>query len=258
MPLEAASFEGDFMVKSMAVLSVALGMMSASASTDLDKYLTINSVQLEVETVTESGTFTSVLEEEVTTLNAQDLPGMPSVDGHPGQKANIGQIIQVANDVIALGERIYEIVKKGKPVVNTSYAPLSVLPKTAAGEPVDIMDTEGWSLPTSRKVTMNYKNLYGSSVVKFTYTVVFAHSGSYDGKGAYITAAQIIPSDVKVSWGFDFNASMRMVGLQNHGTRKDPVAGMVMSVNYKVESVLSTIDTHDTYHITGKGQLVQL
>lgn len=246
------------MVKSLAILSVALGMTSASASADLGKYLTINSVQLEVETVTNSGTFTSVLEEEVTTISTQDLSGMPAVDGHPGQKTNVGQIIQIANDVIALGERIYEIVKKGKPVVNSSYAPLSVLPKTEAGEPVDIMDTEGWSLPTARKVTMNYKNVYGASVVKFTYTVVFAHSGSYDGKGAYITAAQIIPSDVKVSWGFDFNASMKMIGLQNHGTRSNPVAGMVISVNYKVESVMSTIENNDTYHITGLGKLIQL
>lgn len=244
------------MVKSLAVLSVAFGMMSASASTDLEKYLTINSVQLEVETVTEAGTFTSVAVEEVSDL--QELPGMPAVDGHPSQKANIGQVIQIANDVIALGERIYEIVKKGKPVVNTSYAPLSVMPKNAEGQPVDIMDTEGWSLPTARKMRMDYKNVYGMTVVSFEYTVVFAHSGSYEGKGAYITAAQIIPSNVKVSWGFDFNASMKLVGLQNHGTRQSPVAGMVISVNYKVESVMTTIESNDTYHMTGKGQLVQL
>lgn len=247
------------MFKLVTVLSVVLGTSSVFASdADLNKYLTIKSVQVEVETVTKSGTVTSTLSEDVASV--QDLPGMPQVDGRvsQNQKANIGQVIQVAKDIIALGEKVYEIVKKGKPVLNLKTAPLSVLPKNSAGQAVDVFEMEGWSMPLSRKVRMSYKNGFGSEVVSFEYTIVFAHSGSMNGAGAYITAAQIIPSNVRVSWGFEFNADMRLVGLQNHGTKANPVAGAIISLNYKVESVVTTIDTSDTYHLTGKGQIQKL
>ncbi len=237
---------GRFLVCALCVSFLS----SANAASDLEKYLTVSQVEMQVETLTDEGSSVSTLVEE--------LAGMPHVDGNPGQKANIGQVIIVAKELIALGERVYEIVKKGKPVLNMSFAPISVLPKKADGSAVDILDTEGWAMPKAHKVRMVYKNLYGVEVVSFNYTLVFAHSGSYDGKGAYITAAQIMPANVRVSWGFELNATMKLVGLQNHGSRQSPVAGAVLGVNYKVESVLSTIDTTDTFHITGRGQLTQL
>src|SRR5690606_11960017 len=143
-------------------------------------------------------------------------------------------------------------------VVNLNYAPISVLPKLPNGQAAEAMDLEGWSLPVARKVRMTYKNLYGMNVVTFDYKIIFAYGGSQDGKGAYITAAQVVPSDVSVAWGYTLNATMKLVGLQNHGTKASPVAGAVVSLNYRVETVLKTIDTTDTYHMTGKGQLREL
>ncbi|MBY0518295.1 MAG: hypothetical protein K2P81_15400 [Bacteriovoracaceae bacterium] len=248
------------MIKRLAILVATVGMFNAQAAQqELDKYLTIGSVRTEVETLTQDGSFTSVMEQELNSnLRIEDLPGIPVEGSVRGEKATIGEVIQIANDVIALGEKIYAIVKKGKPVLNMQYAPISVLPKTAAGQPVDVMDMEGWSIPVSRKIRMVYKNLYGAEVVVFSYTVVYSYGGSMDGKGAFITAAQVVPHDVSVSWGYELNAVMKLVGLQNHGTKANPIAGAIISINYKVETVLKTIETNDSYHITGKGQLIQL
>ncbi len=247
------------MIKRLAILVLAVGTVNAQASQeDLNKYLTITSVETTVETTTEKGVFTSVMEQEVAEgIQLADLQGLPNTDGS-FDKATVGEVIQVANDIIALGERIYEIIKKGKPVLNMEYAPISVLPKDGAGRAVDVMDTDGWSMPVARKVKMVYKNGFGASVVTFDYTVVYSHSGSQEGRGAYITALQVVPANVTVGWGFSLNVNMKLVGLQNHGSRANPVAGAVIGVNYRVESVLKTIETTDTYHVTGRGGFSQL
>jgi hypothetical protein len=248
------------MFKRLALLAVVLTTVNAQANdkAELEKYLTISSVTATVETTTDKGTFTSVLEEEVSEgLRLADLQGLPSENGTV-DKANIGEVIQIANDLIALGERVYEIVKKGKPVLNMDYAPMSILPKDGTGRAVDMFETENWSRPVAAKVRMAFKNGFGSEVVTFNYTIVYSHSGSYEGRGAYLTALQVIPSNVNVSWGFSLNVAMKLVGLQNHGSRANPVAGAVIGVNYRVESVLKTIETTDTYHVTGRGALTQL
>jgi hypothetical protein len=242
-------------IVSLVAMTMSLASVSVQASQpDLEKYLTVSSVEVRMETATEKGTFTSVMEEEF----LQNAQGLPDQHGFVSEKAGIGEVIAVANQLIALGEKVYELVKKGKPVLNTSYAPISVMPKAVDGTPVDMMDTAGWSLPKSRKVVMEYKNAYGMKVVTFEYTIVFAHSGTYNDRGAYITAAQIVPSNVSVQWGFSFDAKMNLVGLQNHGTTKDPVAGAILNLNYKVNSLMSAIESNDQYHITGRGGLSKL
>lgn len=258
-PVEVANKGEIHMIKRLALLGLVLGTVNAQASQeDLNKYLTIASVETTVETTTEKGVSTSVMEQEVGDgIQLADLQGIPNLDGSIN-KATIGEVIQIANDIIALGERIYEIVKKGKPVLNMDYAPMSVLPKDGAGRAVDVMDTEGWSMPVARKVKMAYKNIYGATVVSFDYTIVYSHSGSYEGRGAYLTALQVVPANVNVSWGFSLNVNMKLVGLQNHGSRANPVAGAVIGVNYRAESVLKTIETTDTYHVSGRGGLTQL
>ncbi len=249
------------MFNKVALASVVLSLSASvwAETQDLNKYLTLHSVAVTVETETESGSTKSMMEEELNDNSVLDLAvGVPDTEGRFNEKANIGQVIAVANQVIALGEKIYEIVKKGQPVLNVSTAPISVLPKNADGSPVDIFQTSNWSMPLTRKVKLEYKNLYGSKVVTFDYTVMFVHSGKYNGKGAYLTAVQIVPTNVTVSWGYEFDATMKLVGLQNHGSVDSPVAGAIVQMSYKAKTVLRTIDSTDQYHVTGRGQLTQL
>src|SRR5690606_22412406 len=93
------------------------------------------------------------------------------------------------------------------------------------GEPVEVMATENWKMPVKRSFEVFYKNVYGMTVVKFRYGVIFAYGGSYEGKGAYLTAVQIVPESVSAVYGYDFTATMKLGGIQNNGTRENPVAG---------------------------------
>lgn len=173
--------------------------------------------------------------------------------------SSVGEVIAVADQIIAFGERVYAIIKKGKPVVNTSYAPISVLPRAKKGQQtIEAMDLDGWRYPKSVKYKITYKNGFGMNVVVFTYSVNFSYGGSYEGKGKYITNAQIVPEDLTVQWGFEFNATSKLVGIVNNGTKANPVAGATVSISYSVDSVISSSKSDVSYHFVGDGQIREI
>ena len=168
-----------------------------------------------------------------------------------------GKVISVAKDLVALGEDIYKLVIKGKPTNLTKYSPISVIPKIN-GEPVDVMETEGWQAPVKRTYRVVFENLYGIDVVDFTYSVIFAYGGSYNGAGAYLTAVQIVPESVRTLFGFDFTATMKLGGIQNLATRTNPVAGATIILEYTVNSVFVADNQASSFFVTGRGEFKRL
>lgn len=202
---------------------------------------------------------TDVLNQEVSeTLSFTDLQqvglDLPAIDENKSVKssADVGKVIMIAKELVALGESIYTLVQKGKPHNTTSYAPVSVIPKVG-GTYVDIFETENWTAPRRNTYEITYKNLYGMAVVVFRYSVIYSYGGTYKGKGAYITSAIIVPESIKTSFGFDFSATMKLSGLMNHGTKENPVAGAILAMEYTVETFLQASLQTDSYHITGRG-----
>lgn len=243
-------------IKVLLVMTLAMGIASANDQI-IDE---MNDDYLTLESVTISRVTTDVLNQEVSEIlseneieqySLRDLPGMPNKSGQV-TGGNIGQVIAIGKDLVALGESVYTLVQKGKPHNKTTYAPISVLPRVN-GQNVDIFDTESWKMPAKATYVITYKNLYGMEVVKFRYSVIFSYGGTYNGKGAYITAAQIIPESVMTSFGFDFSATMKMGGMSNHGTKANPVAGVILSLQYTVETFLQASLETASYHVTGKG-----
>lgn len=186
------------------------------------------------------------------------VEGLPA-DGVPAPSSieQAGKVISVAKDLVALGEDIYKLVIKGKPTNTVKYAPISVIPKEN-GEPVDVMSTENWHVPVKRSYEIIYKNLYGVKVVSFRYSVIFAYGGTYNGKGAYLTAVQIIPESVNTLFGYDFMATMKLGGIQNQGTRENQVAGAVLLMEYTVSTILKVSSQVDTFFVSGRGELKKL
>lgn len=165
-----------------------------------------------------------------------------------------GKIIATAKEFVALGEAVYELVKKGKPNNVTTYAPVSVVPTNPeTKQPVDVFDLEGFGIPTQKKFTAKLTNGAGLVVISFDYMVVYSYGGSYNGKGKWISSASIIPVAVRTSFGWDFNAEMKVSGIMNHGSKADPVAGLILTVKYSMKSWSSAYERNDTIHMTGKG-----
>jgi len=243
-------------MKMILVLGVlAVGSVQASTAEANNEYLTIKSKEITRINV-------DPLNQEVRErLSFSDLEQM-SVDTPTSSKgvvsvANVGKVIAVAKDLVALGESIYTLVQKGKPSNKTTSAPISVIPKEG-GSYIDIFDTENWSAPRKNTYEIIYKNYFGMEVVKYRYSVIFSYGGSYKGKGAYLTAAQIVPVSINTLYGYTFSATMKLNGITNHGTKENPIAGAIMAMEYTVETVLQASLTTDSYHITGRGGFKQL
>jgi hypothetical protein len=174
----------------------------------------------------------------------------------PDPIENAGRIISVARDLVALGEEIYSIVTHGKPNITTKYDPISVVPKEG-GQPVDPMDMEMWQMPTKRTFSLNYKNKLGMKVVEFKFHVMWSYGGSYNGRGAYITGAQIIPA-ASVKWGFDFTATMKLGGIQNSGKKDNPIATASLILEHTVSNILNARSMSHIFIIDGKGRFKQM
>lgn len=169
---------------------------------------------------------------------------------------NTRQVIQTAKDFVALGEAIYTLVQKGKPSNVTNYEAISVVPKDqTTGEYVDPFDMEGFTIPEERNFSVSIKNGSGAEVVKFNYTLVYSFGGSYNGTGHYLSNVMIIPKSIKTTHGWDFNATMSLSGIMNHGSRTNPVAGALVAIKYQMNSWRAAFERNDTIHVTGKGQV---
>ncbi len=90
-------------------------------------------------------------------------------------------------------------------------------------------------------------------VVRFDYMVIMTYGGKFNGKGAYLTGVQMIPSNINVMYGFDLNAKMKVQSIANHGTKSNPNAGVVLVLNYRVSNMLNSSEINDTVLLTGNG-----
>lgn len=220
-----------------------------------EKYLTITSSQVSlVQQDLFNQEYSLVVDETV--MSAENMPGMPDKMGFVSP-ANVGQILFIAQGLVGLGEGVYNLVQKGKPNNTTDYTPISVLPRLGS-EFVEILDTEDWKAPKKFTYKIAFKNYWNMEVVSFRYSVIYSYGGTYNGTGAYLTAAQIVPERVMTMFGFDFTATMKLNGVQNHGSRENPVAGAILTMQYTVNSFMAAILKSESYHITGRGGFKQM
>ncbi|HXH29635.1 MAG TPA: hypothetical protein VNJ01_02370 [Bacteriovoracaceae bacterium] len=244
----------------LAIITMMMGQLHASSEMDMtsQNHLKFNSIKtVQVFEITEDALNQSqkVLVDETEYTQDDEYLNyyFPNKYGRlEPNEGGTGRVISTARDIVALGEDIYKLVIKGKPTNTTTYVPISVIPKQG-GNPVDIFETENWLAPKKRTFSIVYTNYFSIDVVKFTYSVLYSYGGTYGGKGAYITGAQIVPQSVSTLFGFDFTATMKVGGIQNNGTRDNPIAGATLLLEHNISSVIKTMTSVDSFFITGKG-----
>lgn len=232
-------------------LLVSLSTLSAYA-TDLAadaNYLTVDKMTVNL---VKKDVLGVELREKIYQRSYTELPQMPDQDGKPSVTDEAGKIIGVARDLVALGEDVYNLVIKGKPNIATDYAPISVVPKVN-GQPADILETENWQIPKSVTYELVYENLYGMDVVTFRYSVIYSYGGSYNRKGKYLTAVQVIPEQVSVLFGYDFSAKMKLGGIANHGTRDNPLAGATLLLEHEIKTIVKANLETSAFQVIGNG-----
>lgn len=200
----------------------------------------------------------SVEVEKVDTPLVENIFEMAPTRGGTFNKEG-SEAAMVVGEVIAVGEKIWPIVEKGRPVVSAQFSNLSALPRfeDTLSFP-ELYEMAGWVSPGAATYKVSFKNYLGMEVVLFRYTVTFQPGGSYLGVGRYLTNVKVYANELKVAWGYNVEASTSLVGLTNKGSKEDPIASMVLQVNYNVKTVFSESHNSSSYYVAGDGTFKEL
>ena len=178
------------------------------------------------------------------------------IKGQAITQVNIGNILMMTKEIIALGKEIYKVVDSGKPSVEVVTEPVQVLPRGEDGAAVSAFNLSGWSAPLVKKYVIKSKNYLGMTPVIFEFQVISTFGGSHDGKGSYLTGVQIKPSHVGVKWGYDFNASFKVQTIVNEGSSEDPVAGATLMLDTMIKTPLQEDRLSQTFYVNGLGEMI--
>ncbi len=158
------------------------------------------------------------------------------------------------DQIVNLGKKVWALIELGKPVYNLKFDTASALPKGLQCW----TDLSGWQAPQTQAYKVEYKNVYGFTVVSYTYRVTATTGGGLNGAGKYITHATFQPADVYVAWGYKFNASAAVPSVFNMGTTSNPVAGLQMDMTWKVDTIMNHAESTDSFHVSGENVLQRL
>ena len=171
--------------------------------------------------------------------------------------SNANNVIMMIDKLVAIGQKILPIIDKGRPVVtNSPMAAISVVPKALSKEHVD-GTMENWSLPLTRHYTISYPNGVGIIVAKFVYSVTFQHSGTYNGRGRFLTGIRSAAKKIDVVYGFNLDAKSRLIQISNIGKNGNVVAGAMIEMEYTVKNFSRSITNVDSFFLTGDGRIIQ-
>ncbi len=169
-------------------------------------------------------------------------------------KLGEGNILMMTKQLIALGKEIYKIVEAGKPVTTVTSQPIEILPKDDKGGYIPAMQLHDWKAPVVKKYSVKTKNYLGISPISFDFMLIFSYGGQDNGKGKYITGAEVRPTNIDIKWGYNFDAEFKVQNIMNQGSSDSPVASAVLMLEYKISTVLQTHIGNKTFFVNGLGQ----
>ena len=164
------------------------------------------------------------------------------------------ELVVAIEEIINLGKKIWEIVEAGRPVVDVKTDVADALPKGIENWGV----LENWRTPISKTYEVEYKNLLGMKVVRFSYRILYTYGGSYQGKGQYLTRITVVPADLYVAWGFNFSATAQVPSVTNAGTNLDPLAAAELLVKWSIDNPINHAESTESYYVRGDGILKDL
>jgi hypothetical protein len=156
--------------------------------------------------------------------------------------------------IINIGLKVWQFIKDNAPTIDVSRSSASAVPSGITNWD----QLENWHEPRSVSYNLKYKNLLGMVVVDFTFKVVFIWGGQYKNIGQYITGATVVPTDIKVLWGYNFEAVVNIANVVNAGTTAAPLAAMTMEINWKVSNPLVKENSAMNFWISGDGKIKQI
>jgi hypothetical protein len=176
---------------------------------------------------------------EIIALQPDDAP-MYVYNTAPAPDISIDQLVTV-------GKLVWDVVEKGRPVVNLNTDWSAVIPKGVNFDDLEYFTDAKWT-----GFGWVYKSLLGMENVRFKWNFVFSCKGSYGGKGAFLMHAGTAISELYSAWGYTVSANVTVDNKPiNYGSKINPIAGMPIDVNFSVKSVLQSFDNRCSVILKG-------
>ncbi len=153
--------------------------------------------------------------------------------------------------VITVGEKIWKIVEANKPVVVVTTPEAFALPRGLSCW----SDLDGWKVPVTRSFEVAYKNLFGIEVTKFRFRLHYTYGGGHSGVGRYLANVTVIPAELNVVWGYNFNAQVEVEQAVNLGSKENPMAGLELNLKWTIKTVAKESVNSFHFFVQGDGQL---
>ncbi|MFH2202424.1 MAG: hypothetical protein ABIJ96_04880 [Elusimicrobiota bacterium] len=153
--------------------------------------------------------------------------------------------------IINIGKAIWQIIEANRPVVDVKQSYATAVPSGIT----HWTQLAGWSKPQATLYEFTAKNLKGEKMITMTYQVLRTIGGQYDGKGAYLTGVSIQPMLLEASWGTKFflEASVPPESVANVGTDDEPIASMLLTLRWKLQSTMSEKRGAKLFYLQGDG-----
>lgn len=169
----------------------------------------------------------------------------PSV---PVQRPDPGLV--VLDRIVNLGERLWTLVERNRPVVGVEAEKASALPQG-----IEHWEQLGhWQRPEVETYRIGYVNFFGVQVAQFTMRILYTWGGDVDGIGRYLANITVIPAYIDVHWGFRFNALTEVADVVNVNDREFPIAAAEIHVRWSLESVFRKIHQSAIFFVKGNGE----
>lgn len=163
-----------------------------------------------------------------------------------------GEII--LDQIINIGEKIWDLVELGKPKVSVGFRYAHAMPE-GIRTPNQLDNFTDMKFKSHR---LTYQNLLGVKVFDITYTTVHQHGGSLVGQGQYLGNVTVLPSNLSVAWGYNVSVDVQEVGVFNMGTQEAPIAGLLLQMSTNVSTALKTEMTNTLFSFRGDSETVTM
>jgi hypothetical protein len=161
------------------------------------------------------------------------------------------ELANVALDqIINLGKKMWSIIESNQPVVN-------VISDRANAIPFGIQNWEHmqqWQTPISKMFRVTYRNFCGQPDVEFTYRLLYTPGGSVSGRGQYLANIAVIPAELTVNKGLNFNVQVTVGSITNSGTLESPIASAEIHVCWQLKNWAKQTQSCHSFYIRGDGR----
>ena len=200
------------------------------------------------------------IENKMETISNDPVNGSGSGLG-PGFGTGLGTVLAPplggggasgALTIVDLAFRVWGIIQANKPVANIDSIAANALPNLAKEHWEQVT---GWKPERWAEFETTITNGLGMNVIELKYQVRFIYGGSVRGKGLYIASAQVMPTSIKVLWGFTLNVAVAVSSIINVGTEENPVAQIGLDVTQQYASTFTNQTKVNRYIMNAAGML---